>query len=147
MINTDKPVIVEQTYDSSISNVWEAITQLDQMKRWFFENIESFDPKVGFETKFNVHVEGRDFMHLWKLTEVIPLKKITYNWRYEGYPGDSYVTFELFEQDDQTILRLTHEVVESFPDDLPEFTRESTVGAWNYFIGKTLKEYLTESVK
>ena len=142
MRNTDEPVIVEQIFNTSIGNVWNAITKLDQMKQWFFENIDAFKPEVGFETQFVVQVDDRKYPHLWKLIEVIPLKKISYNWRYDGYPGDSIVTFELFEQDNQTKLRLIHEVFESFPDDIPEFTRENTVEGWNYFIKKSLKEYL-----
>lgn len=140
--NNEKPVIVEQIFNTPISVIWKAITNRDQMKQWFFENIESFRPEVGFETKFNVKTQERNFLHLWKLTEVIPLKKITYNWKYEGYPGDSFVTFELFEMKNHTKLKLTHNVVESFPNDIPEFTRESCLEGWNYFIRKSLKEYL-----
>jgi len=147
MKNTEEPVIVEQTFDTSIENVWNAITKLDQMKQWFFENIESFRPEVGFETQFDVQVEDRKFPHLWKLTEVDPMKRITYNWKYDGYVGDSFVTFELIEYNNHTKLILTHKVVESFPTDIPEFSRESCSEGWNYFIGKSLKEYLEESVK
>ena len=50
MRNTDKPVIVEQIFNTTIANVWDAITELDQMKQWYFNNIESFKPEVGFET-------------------------------------------------------------------------------------------------
>ena len=82
---TDKPIVVEQTFDVSITELWNAITELKQMTQWFFENIESFEPKVGFETKFVIENEGRVFSHLWKITEVERLKKITYNWKYEEY--------------------------------------------------------------
>ena len=34
-----KPVIVEQSFDQPIEKVWAAITELDQMIQWFFENI------------------------------------------------------------------------------------------------------------
>lgn len=93
MKNTDKPIVVEQTFDVSITELWNAITELKQMKQWFFENIESFEPKVGFETRFVVENEGSVFPHLWKITEVERLKKITYNWKYEGYTGDSFCNF------------------------------------------------------
>ena len=66
--------------------------------KWFFDNIPSFNPVVGFQTTFNIQVEDRIYPHLWKLTEVIPLSKITYDWRCEGYPGRSIVTFELTEE-------------------------------------------------
>jgi len=39
-------------------------------------------------------------------------------------------------------LILTHKVEESFPDDIPEFSRESGFGGWKFFIKKSLKEFL-----
>jgi len=147
MKTTDEPVIVEQTFNTSIDKVWKAITERDQMTQWFFENIESFRPEVGFETQFEVHVEGRVFTHLWKLTEVILHQKITYNWKYEEYPGDAFVTFELIEENSHVKLKLSFEVVEDFQDGIPEFTRESCIDGWNYFVGKNLKEYLETNSK
>ena len=96
MSDTNEPIIVEQTFNTSINNVWNAITKVDQMRQWFFENIESFKPEVGFATQFSVQSQNRSFLHIWKLTEVVPLKKIIYNWKYGGYSGDSFVMFELF---------------------------------------------------
>lgn len=142
MADTEKPIIVVQIFNTQISNVWGAITELDQMKQWFFENIGSFTAEVGFETQFNVQSQNRNFLHLWKLTEVVPMKKISYNWKYEGYPGDSFVMFELFEQHDSTKLRLTHQITAAFPQNIPEFKRESGIEGWNYFIGQRLKYYL-----
>ncbi len=141
MRTNDEPVIVEQTYHASIDEVWSSITEIGQMRQWYFENIPSFEPEVGFETQFNVHNQGRDFLHLWKVTEVIPLKKIKYSWRFEGYPGDSFVVFELFEQNNGTKLRLSTEITEDFPDDIPEFTRESCLGGWTFFIKDRLREF------
>ena len=139
---TDKPIIIEQLFNASIESVWLAITELRHMHYWFFENIEAFKPEVGFETQFIVQSGGRVFLHLWKITSVKSLKKITYNWKYQGYPGNSYVTFELFEEPKGTLLRLTHITTESFPDDIPEFKRESGIEGWTYFIKKRLKEFL-----
>jgi uncharacterized protein YndB with AHSA1/START domain len=140
--DTKEPIVVEQTFNTSINNVWNAITKVDQMRKWFFENIESFKPEVGFKTQFSVQSQDRSFLHLWKLTEVIHMKKIVYNWKYGSYSGNSFVTFELFEQENQTKLRLTHEVIESFPKDIPEFSRDSGIEGWNYFIRNRLKEFL-----
>jgi len=138
----EEPIIVEQTFHASIETVWKSITEIDRMRQWYFENIPSFEPAVGFETQFNVKSQERNFLHMWKVTEVELLKKITYNWKYEGYPGDSFVVFELFEQDNSTMLRLTHHATESFPEDIPEFKRESGVEGWTYFIKKSLKDFL-----
>ena len=145
MRKNDEPIIIEQTFHRSIETVWNAITVIEQMRQWYFENIPSFEPEVGFETQFNVQSQDRNFLHVWKVTEVVPLKMITYNWKYKGYPGDSYVMFELFKQNNLTKLRLTHQVQESFPEDIPEFARESGVEGWTFFISKRLKEFLEKN--
>jgi hypothetical protein len=112
------------------------------MRQWYFDNIPSFKPEVGFETRFNVKIDNRNFLHIWKVTEVIPLKLIKYNWRYEDYFGDSHVIFELFKQNTSTLLRLTHIVNEDFSDDIPEFSRESGLQGWTYFIKESLVRYI-----
>lgn len=71
----NEPVIVEQLFNKSIIEVWSAITEAEQMRQWFFENIPAFEAKEGFEISFNVQANGRDYLHLWKITEVIPQKK------------------------------------------------------------------------
>ncbi|EZH73271.1 ATPase [Aquimarina atlantica] len=142
MKNTDAPIVVEEIYMTTLENVWKAITELDQMKKWFFEQIKSFEAKEGFETQFVVEIENRKFTHLWKIEEVIPNQKIKYNWRYKEYEGDSFVTFELFENESNVKLRLITEIIHSFQSNVPEFTRESCVGGWEYFVKSSLKEYL-----
>lgn len=136
------PIIVEETFNVSIESVWKAITEIDLMRQWYFENIPSFEAEVGFETQFNVENEGRIFPHMWKVTEAIPNKKIVYTWKFENYPGDSIVEWELSEQDNSTKLKLKVIVLEDFPDDIPEFKRESCIGGWEYFINNRLKEFL-----
>ncbi len=138
----NEPIIVQQTFPVAKEEVWKAITETDLMKKWFFETMESFKPEVGFEMRFNVHVEGKDFVHKWKITEVEHEKKIVYNWRYEGYEGDSFVKWELLAENNQTKLTLTHEGIETFPQHIAEFSRESCEGGWNYFIEKQLRAFL-----
>jgi uncharacterized protein YndB with AHSA1/START domain len=142
MKKNEEPIIVEQNFNTSVDAVWKALTEIDQMRKWYFEGIPSFKPEVGFETQFNVQSKERNFMHLWKVTEVVPLKMLAYNWKYEGISGDSLLKFELFEDNNFTKLRLTHQVLEDFPDDIPEFKRESGVEGWKFFIRKSLKELL-----
>jgi uncharacterized protein YndB with AHSA1/START domain len=142
MRKDEEPIVVEDTFNASIDAVWKSITEIDQMRQWYFENIPSFKPEIGFETQFSVQSEERNFLHMWKVTEVVPLKMISYNWKYEGIAGDSEVVFELFEEDNLTKLRLTHQVLESFPEDIPEFKRESGLEGWTFFIKTRLKEFL-----
>ena len=141
MNKENHPVIVEQSFHVSVGQLWKAISELGQMKNWFFEDIESFLPEVGFETQFNVQSGERDFMHIWRLTEVVPLEKIVCSWKYEGYEGESLVCFETFISENGSCLRLTHSVIENFPQSIPEFTRESCLDGWKYFICDRLKAY------
>ena len=137
-----QPIIVTQHYPKDPTTVWRAITEVDQMTRWFFPDIPEFRAVVGFETKFGVDADGRVFEHVWKVTRVQPESLISYGWRYEGYSGDSQVTFELEETEQGTRLTLTHVGVETFPGDVPEFAREACVGGWNYFLKESLTGYL-----
>jgi uncharacterized protein YndB with AHSA1/START domain len=139
---TDPPIVVEQTFNVATEELWEALTDREQMIQWFFENIEAFEPTVGFQTRFVVENEGRVFPHLWTITVVEPLRKITYNWKYEGYAGDSFVTFEIIKEEKNTRLRLVHTITEDFPKNIPEFTKESCIAGWDYFIRQRLKDYL-----
>lgn len=147
MKKTEEPIIVEQTFMASVETVWKSITEVHQMRKWYFNNIPSFKPEAGFETRFHVQSQNRKFLHIWKITEEIPLKKIAYRWKYEGYPGDSLAVFELFKQGNSTMLRLTHRVLEDFPEDIPEFSRESGVKGWEFLIQKNLKEFLEKTSK
>ena len=142
MTESTHSIVVEQAFDDSKETVWKAITEHNQMIKWFFDNIPEFKPEVGFETQFNVTAGERDFLHLWAITEAIPFQKIVYDWRYKDYPGVGTVTFEIFEQGDGSLLRVTTEGIESFPQDVPEFSHESCEGGWKYFIQGNLKDYL-----
>ena len=133
---------IEQIYQAPISLVWKAITDRDQMKLWYFD-LPEFIPEVGCEFKFmGGPAEDRQYQHICKVTEVIPDQKIAYSWRYDGYPGNSLVTFELFDEGDQTSLKLTHEGLETFPANNPDFAKKNFAEGWNWIIGTSLKDYL-----
>lgn len=141
---TDNPIVITQEFNASIDKVWTAITNKDQMIKWFFEMIPDFEPIVGFETSFNLHHNGNDYLHLWKVIEVIPKQKIVYSWKYGGHMGDSFVVWELTANSNKTFLNFSHHGQNSFPQDNPDFTRESCVQGWTFFIHERLKEYLNK---
>ena len=142
MKRTDPPIIVEEVIHKERSVVWDVITELNHMQNWFFKEIPAFQAVVGFETQFSLSSGDRTFPHVWKIIDVVEHEKISYNWSYEGYTGDSLVHFELFEKDGNTSVRLTTEIIEDFPQDIPEFKRESAVGGWTYFIKESLPKYV-----
>lgn len=142
MKKTDPPIVVEAKFHKSAHNLWKALTNINEMKKWYFEVLDDFQAVVGFKTAFKVHSENRVFTHQWEVLEVIPEKKITYSWHFLEYPGASTSTFEVMKKNDGSALKLTILVQEDFPEDIPEFKRESCIEGWNYFIHGNLKEYL-----
>ena len=141
MKTSEPPVVVEQTFGTSPEKVWSALTSLEEMIQWFFPNIPAFEPKVGFNTNFNVTSDGRTFPHLWKVLEINPGRRMVQEWKYKGYEGLAHVTFELQPVQGKTKLQVTATVLQDFPDDVPEFKRESCVAGWEYFIQQQLNNY------
>ena len=140
--SSHKPIVVEQSYQCSIDQLWNAISEHRQMIKWFFEDIAEFSAEPYLETRFFVDAGERQFTHLWKILEVIPKKKIVYDWRYLEYPGAGVVTFELSEKESTVSLRVTSEGMESFTAEIPEFSRSSCEEGWSYFLQDSLKTYL-----
>ena len=136
-------ITFERTYDVPVEKVWQALTDENLMRQWYFPDI-NFKPEVGYKTTFNVHQEGTDFLHVWTVTEVRPPEKIAYKWRYEGFPGNSLLTLELFAQgDNRTTLKLRHEKLQSFmPAENPALSSENFKEGWTHFIKKGLPEFL-----
>lgn len=136
------PFTIERTYNAPVTKVWDAITQKEKMKQWYFDMSE-FKPQVGFEFTFTGQgTKGEEYVHLCKVLAVEPHKKIAYSWIYKDYPGYSVVTFELFDEGkNKTRLKLTHEGLETFPG-TGDFAPECFAGGWNELIGKLLKEFV-----
>jgi uncharacterized protein YndB with AHSA1/START domain len=137
----NEPVIIERTFNAPASKVWHAITDVDEMKQWYF-NLPEFKPEVGFEFQFEGGPDDRKYLHLCKITEVVPGRKLTHSWRYDGLAGNSFVTFELFPEGEKTRLRLTHEGLETIAVNGPDFYKENFVAGWTQIVGTNLKDYV-----
>jgi uncharacterized protein YndB with AHSA1/START domain len=133
-------VAIERTFDAPVARVWKALTDVDQMREWYFD-LKEFKPEVGFEFGFVVEHEGNTYDHRCRITEVISQKKIAYTWRYEGHEGNSLVTIELFPEGEKTRLKLTHEGLETFPK-TAAFARENFEKGWTTIIGSELKQFV-----
>ncbi len=142
MTDRAKPIVVEQAMNVTAPVAWDAITNPDEMRKWYFENLPDFTPEPGFETRFPVSSEDRVFTHVWKVEEVVPGSMIRIHWSFEEYDGAGAVTFEVLDNGESTVVRVTNTGLDSFPDGIPEFSRESCVQGWTYFIRERLAEYL-----
>ena len=140
-MKTDQ-ILVERTFDVPVNQVWTAITDNKALSKWYF-NLAAFEPEVGFKFDFLGGPEdGTQYLHLCEVTEVIEGEKIAYTWRYDNYPGNSVVTWELIDKGEKTILRLTHQGAHTFEEAGKDFSKASFTEGWNYIVHTSLKEYL-----
>ena len=131
-----EPFVIERIANAPIEKVWAAITETKQMKQWYFDLTE-FKAEPGFEFSFTGGTEEHSYVHLCKVTDVITGKKLQHSWRYDGYEGDSLVTWELFSEGEKTRIRLTHAGLETFPPN-PDFARKNFEAGWTDIVGKNI---------
>lgn len=139
--NLAEPLVKEVVLDASVSRVWKALTDKDELKQWCFE-MEAFQPEVGFEFRFYGEKDGYKFLHLCKVLEVEVEKKMKWLWSYKDVSGDTYVTFELFPQGNKTKLRLSHEGLEKLPQD-ENYAKQNFAEGWNMILGQLLPKHLS----
>ncbi len=107
-------------------------------------DLPGFTPEVGFEFSFPGGPRpDKQYIHLCEIIEVVPNKILKYSWTYEGHLGYTTVSFELFEEDKSTRVKLTHSSLESFSLDNKDLARKNFEEGWTHLIGISLKEYLT----
>ena len=138
-------VVIERTLNAPVARVWSALTNVEQMRQWYFD-LKEFKATVGFEFEFVVEHEGNTYHHLCRVVDVIPEKKIAYTWRYKNEPGDSVVTFQLFPEGDKTRVTVTHAGIETFPQ-TPAYARKNFEAGWTAIIGSELKQFVENKEK
>lgn len=133
------PLIKEFNYNVPIEKVWQALTDKNKMKEWYFPQLQRFEPVVGF--KFQFDDNNGDYQKEWIVTKVAEGTTLAHSWAYKGYLGNSEITFDLFSGADTTRLRVTQTNLESFPNQ-PHFKRERFEWGWNNLLGQNLKHLL-----
>lgn len=136
-----QPLIIERVFNAPVEKVWNAITDKNQIKEWFFD-IEEFSLEPGFEFRFVGGKDNVNYLILCKVIDVVKGRKFSYSWRYEGFRGNSTVTFELFPESEGTRLKLTHEGLETFPMGKPGFLNGSFIPDWEEYLIGNLKKIL-----
>lgn len=136
-----EPIVITVQLNAPLFKVWNAITDNEALKKWYFQ-IEEFRPEPGFKFEFLGGDEQNQYVHLCEVKEVIPLKKLSYTWNYEGYAGSTLVSFELEpEGTHKTKIKVTHDGLESLGDS-PQFARKNFVAGWTEILNTMLKEYI-----
>jgi len=137
-----EPIVKEVVIAASMDAVWTALTDKNEMKVWYF-NLPEFRAEIGFKFEFyGETADGTKYLHLCEVKEVVIGKKISYSWQYSGYEGYSLVSFELFEDIEDTMLRLTHEGLHTFPKENKDFARDNFNGGWEAILRDSLRNHV-----
>ncbi|MCJ0742890.1 SRPBCC family protein [Pedobacter montanisoli] len=139
MKNQDIEITV--SIKAPVTKVWNAISSAEEMKNWYF-TLKDFKTVSGFKFEFWAGPAEKQYLHCCEVIDVEPLQRLSYTWRYEGFPGNSLVIWILDEQQNgQTLLTLKHVDVETLKNEDPAFDAENFVTGWEA-ITQNLKAYL-----
>ena len=133
---------VESIFNASKSKVWEALTQPEIMKIWYFD-ISNFDLSIGTEFTF-YETDGTSFFHKCSILSVEENKILQHTWTHpEQSKGTSVVTWEIEELEAEKVkVTLSHEGVESFADGGKKFAPTNYEMGWNALVKTSLRNYL-----
>jgi uncharacterized protein YndB with AHSA1/START domain len=135
-------VKVEAVFDASKSQVWEALTNAEIMKVWYFD-ISNFKLAVGTEFSF-YEGEKKEYLHEGVILKVEQYKVLQHTWKHpEQSKGSSIVTWEIEEIDENKVkVSLSHEGLENFADAGPNFAPANYEMGWNAIVKTNLRNYL-----
>ena len=112
------------------------------MQQWFFQELKLFEAVRGFKTSFAFQYNNKIFTHQWEVKDVLLQEKLCLGWKYKEYPGDSEAIFDISSSPKGSILKLTANILSSFPA-MEEFSRESMQSGWTDLIQTRLKRYVS----
>lgn len=139
----NRPVVVQKTNAASTAQIWRALTDLSQMKQWYFD-IPLFKPEIGATFEFTAGPSAENqYVHRCTITDLEVGKKLQYTWAYAGYSGISRVTFTLAAKGPETTLTVTHTGLESFPATNPDFDQKNFKMGWTHILSVSLKNFLS----
>ena len=133
------PLIITKEYKCSVKELWNALTNPEALKDWFFD-LKGFELELGNQFEFY----AGEYLHHCEIKEVFLYHKLAYTWTYPVYDGDSMVTFTInpINDDTSTQLELIHEGIASFPQDDLNFSRNSFEAGWEELLEIALRDYV-----
>ena len=128
--------------NAPLDKVWNAITNKEQMKNWYFD-VPDFEPKIGNNFSFYGGDENEEYHHFCEIVDLIPNEKLKCSWTYPEISKEkTLVKWELKPENEGTIVTLTHKGLEAFEHLGENFKIHSFRKGWEDIVGKSLKEFV-----
>ncbi|ASW73138.1 ATPase [Chryseobacterium piperi] len=136
------PIIIQKKVEAPIDEVWEALTDKEKMKSWYFD-VPDFELNTGKQFNFYEPGEEKKYHHQGNILDFVPNEVLKHTWCYpELSDKETIVTWELQPDGNGTLVKLIHENVDNFKALGDSFSRQSFTEGWNGIIGQSLKSYL-----
>ncbi len=87
----DGPLVTEKVFHLPARRLWQALTDQNALRAWYFPQLRHVKPDVGFEFEFAN--DGSAYQKEWRVTQVVEGAKFAHSWGYKGFPGLSEVIF------------------------------------------------------
>ena len=127
-----EPLIVRREVQIAAppATVFAFLTDPEKILRWMGTEA-TVEPQLG--GIYLVNVSGRDVAR-GRFTEVIPVHRLAYSFGWEGRektpPGSSLIEIDLIDQEEGTLLRMTHS---GLPDAEACASHEQ---GWSHYLGR-----------
>ena len=72
LIKNKASIQIRTPSNTTKENLWNTVTKVEKMKKWYFSQLKSFKPKIHFKTAFKTKHEGYVYMHKWRVFKVTP---------------------------------------------------------------------------
>jgi uncharacterized protein YndB with AHSA1/START domain len=128
---------IEKQIDAPPERVFTALTDADELARWFASSAES-DPRTGgdYVLRFEFEDESRNHTYAGQYEDVTPPERVRYPWN--GRFGDTTVEFTLRPARGGTQVTLRHSGWTEAADEARQLHAEG----WTFFLDN-LERYLT----
>jgi uncharacterized protein YndB with AHSA1/START domain len=139
MATNDLLVRVHETINAPVDKVWDALTNPEVVKQYFFGTNQQSDWKKGSDITWTGEWEGKTYQDKGKILDVIPNKKLQYTYlssmsgkedKPENY---ATVTIELAANNNHTELKLEQDGSES------EQARDHSADNWKMILHEMKK--------
>ena len=141
---SSETIHIERTYPIVASELWNALTDKNKMKDWFFE-IPDFTTEVGAEFNFYKFNQNLDTLHRCQVIESKAPEIFKFTWTHpKQSTGTSIITWRLIPRRGATTLHLTHEGIENFKDAGENFKIENFESGWEKILGDSLNKFITK---
>lgn len=88
---TDREIRVERIFNAPRERVWRAMTEADQVARWWGRGnrvvVERHEPERGGYWRFTEHHEGGQDSFGGRFREVTPPERVVQTFEWDGMPG------------------------------------------------------------